>query len=35
MVKNIEVLLNFEQDLFVHSAPQSKHIVHLLYLKWS
>lgn len=33
MVKNIEVQLNLEQDLFVHSAPESKHIIHFLYLK--
>lgn len=33
MIKNIKVELNLEQDLFVHSAPGSKHIIHVLYLK--
>lgn len=28
MVKNIEVQLNLEQNLFVHSAPESKTIIH-------
>lgn len=35
MVKNIEVQLNLEQDLFVHSTPESKNIIHLLYFKGS
>lgn len=35
MIKNIEVQLNLEQDLFVLSAPENEHITHLFYLKWS